>query len=113
MRVALLSSNAQSANAIGKLVREKVLFFVERGADVRHFVESAHPLDPELTPYCEVVARPETAGPVWEFLRDADLVVAEYPHWYDLLHYLPLLAGGKPRLIVEYHGVTPPAFWHG
>src|SRR5204863_357606 len=40
-----------------------------------------------------------------------DLVVAEYGQFYPLLNLLPLLAGGRPRLLVDYHGVTPPELW--
>src|SRR5687767_7975027 len=88
MRVALLTCNAQTRNAIGNQVAEKLAFFLERGAEVRVFLESA--------------------------LRvHADLGIADYAQCYDRLHCLPLLAGRKPRLVLDYHGVTPAQHWQG
>ena len=46
MRVALLSHNARAGDAIGNQVAEKLTFFLDRGAEVRVFVEcdrSPHP----------------------------------------------------------------------
>src|SRR6476659_235855 len=111
MRVALISCNGRTGNAIGNQLAEKLRFFVERGADVRLFVQSAESLHSELASCAHVVADVETSGPVWDYLAAADLILADYPHWYDLLHYLPLVAGKKPRIVVEYHGVTPPSLW--
>ena len=51
MRVALLSANAQFHNAVGNSIAEKVRFFVERGAEVRAFVEDGRRLHPFLRPY--------------------------------------------------------------
>src|SRR5205807_2458231 len=55
----------------------------------------------------------EASGPAWDFLAGSDLVIADFAQAYDLLHFLPLLAGGKPRLVLEYHGITPPRFSAG
>jgi glycosyltransferase involved in cell wall biosynthesis len=113
MRVALLSYNAQAGNAIGNQLREKLFFFLERQADVQLFVDSAARLHPDLQPFCQVVSRVEIGGEAWEYLSQADLVLVDYPHWYELLHFLPLLVGKRPRIILEYHGVTPPGLWQG
>src|SRR5262249_54770570 len=47
----------------------------------------------------------------WAFLTSADLVVAEFGHAYPLLGLLPLIGEGKPRIVIDYHGVTPPEWW--
>lgn len=107
MRVAFLSHNARHGDAIGGQLLAKVLYFLERGADVRVLLETDDSLHPDVAPHAAMVARIEMKGPVWDYLAECDLVFAEYPHWYELLHYLPLLAGKRPRIVVEYHGVTP------
>jgi glycosyltransferase involved in cell wall biosynthesis len=111
MRVALLSCNAQAGDAIGNQVAEKLAFFRDRAADVRVFVESDHRLHPAVRPWCWVVRGAEPRGEAWRFLRGADLVVAEFGQYYGLLGLLPLLAGGKPRVLLDYHGITPPGLW--
>ena len=59
MRVALLSFNARAGDAIGNQVAEKLAFFLERGADVRVFVQSDQHLHPAVRPYCRICsARP-------------------------------------------------------
>jgi glycosyltransferase involved in cell wall biosynthesis len=113
MRVVLLSHNANVGDAIGNNVAEKVAFFRERAADVRVFVESARGLHPDVAPFCEVVQSAEPGGECWRYLRSADLVCAEFGQYYPLLALLPLLAGGKQRVILDYHGITPPELWGG
>jgi len=111
MRVALLSHNAQAGDAIGNQVAEKLAFFLERGSDVRVFVESDHDLHPCVGPYAERFRPSQPEGDAWLFLTSADLVIAEYGQYYPLLNLLPLLAGGRPRILLDYHGVTPPDLW--
>jgi glycosyltransferase involved in cell wall biosynthesis len=111
MRVALLTYNAQAGDAIGNQVAEKLAFFSDRGADVRVFVESDQRLHPALRPFCQQLTSPEPVGEGWQFLASADLVVVEYGQYYGLLGLLPLLVGGKPRILFDYHGVTPPDLW--
>jgi glycosyltransferase involved in cell wall biosynthesis len=113
MRVGLISSSGQARNAIGNQLAEKLGFFVDRGADVRIFLQSAQRLHPALRRHVQVIDKVQTSGPVWEFLAGADLVIADLAEAYDLLHFLPLLAGGKPRLLVDYHGITPAHLWSG
>src|SRR4051794_26326240 len=103
MRVALLSYNAQAGDAVGNQVAEKLAFFVERGADVRVFVETDRLLHPVVRPHSQVLA-PEPRGDGWRFLTSADLVVVEYSQHYRLLGLLPLLAGGRARILFDYHG---------
>src|SRR5262245_25539562 len=112
MRVAFLSHNAQSGDAIGNQLAEKLAFFVERGADVRVFVERAEQLHPVVRPHAEVL-KSEPRGQGWQWLAAADLVIVEFGQFYELLTLLPLLAGGKPRILMDYHGVTPPELWSG
>ena len=111
MRVALLSYNAQLHNAIGNCIVEKVRFFQERGAEVRVFVQDGRQLNPALLSCAVEVAQPNVTGPTWEYLRQADLVFAVYAQAHELLQYLPLLAGAGPRIVLDYHGVTPPDLW--
>ncbi|MCI0684315.1 MAG: glycosyltransferase [Gemmataceae bacterium] len=113
MRVALLTCNAQARNAIGNQVAEKAGFFLERGAQVRVFLEDRERLHPDLHSLAEQVREVSAHGPVWDYLVDADLVIADYAQFYDLLHYLPLLVGRKPRMVFDYHGVTPAQHWEG
>ncbi len=113
MRVALLSHNARAHDAVGNHVAETAAFFLDRGAAVRLFVSSAAGVHPALRGCTEPVQAAAPHGPVWDYLAGADLVIAQYAQAYDLLHFLPLLAGGRPRLVLDYHSVTPPALWPG
>jgi glycosyltransferase involved in cell wall biosynthesis len=110
MRVALLSHSAQSGDAIGRQLAEKAAFFLDRGADVRLFVETDRRLHNGLRPHTSRFAPPEPRGPHWRFLTSADLIVVEYSQYFALLELLPLLAGGRPRILFDYHCVTPPEF---
>ena len=112
MRVALLSGNAPVHNAVGNQIAEKVRFFQERGAEVRVFVQDARGLHPDVRSCCVEVAEPSAEGPVWDYLRHADLVLAVYAQYFDLLQYLPRLAGEGPRIVFDYLGVTPADLWH-
>ncbi len=61
---------------------------------------------------CTVEVRaPSLDAPVWEELRQADLIFAVYAQYHDLMQYLPLLAGTGPRIVFDYLGVTPPELW--
>jgi O-antigen biosynthesis protein len=113
MRVALLSYNARAHDAIGNHLAETVAVFLERGSAVRVFVQSADGLHPALRDCTEPVDTAEAQGPTWDYLAGADLVIAQFAQACTLLNFLPLLAGGKPRLLLDYHGVTPPALWTG
>jgi glycosyltransferase involved in cell wall biosynthesis len=109
MRVALLSHAAPAGDAIGRQLAEKVAVFVDRGAEVRLFVTSDRRLHPALRPYTHRYAPAVPRGPHWEFLAAADLIFVEYSQHDPLFDLLPLLAGGRPRIVFDYHGVTPPA----
>src|SRR5438128_2445538 len=100
MRVALLSQNARAGDAIGNLLADKLTFFLDRGADVRVFIEDAGRVHPAVQAhgYCLEADM--------QFLSSADLLAVEYGQHYRLLELLPLLAGGKPRILFDYHGVT-------
>jgi O-antigen biosynthesis protein len=111
MRVALLTHHAPAGDAIGEQMAEKLAFLLERGADVRIFLESDQRLVPSLRGYTSVVADGVPDEEAWEFLTTADLIVAEYGHFYPLLHLLPRLCGGRARILFDYHGVTPRELW--
>jgi glycosyltransferase involved in cell wall biosynthesis len=108
MRVALLSHSAPAGDAIGRQLAEKVAVFADRGADVRLFVTSDARLDPTLVPFTHKFAPAKPQGPHWRFLKSADLISVEYSQHDPLFDLLPLLCGGRPRIIFDYHGVTPP-----
>jgi glycosyltransferase involved in cell wall biosynthesis len=108
MRVALLSCTARVGDAIGNQVAEKLSVFLERGADVRVFLESLEQLHPRIGAHAQLMtAEPDGAG--WEFLRSADLVSVEFGQYYCLLGLLPLLTSN--RIVIDYHGITPPPLW--
>jgi glycosyltransferase involved in cell wall biosynthesis len=113
MRVALVSYNARSGDAIGNLVAEKLTFFHEHGADVRVFIEDDQNLHPVVRPFCRRVADTQPRGSEWEYASRADLVSFEYGLAYQLLDWLPLLARAQRRILFDYHGITPPALWRG
>jgi glycosyltransferase involved in cell wall biosynthesis len=108
MRVALLSHSAPAGDAIGRQLAEKVAFFLDRGANVRVFVSSVLNLNPALKPFTHRYSPAEPSGPNWQYLQSADLVCVEYSQHDPLTALLPLLAGDRPRIIFDYHGVTPP-----
>lgn len=111
MRVALLSYNARAGDAIGNQVAEKLAFFLDQGAHVLVLVEDDRHLHPAVRPHARALRSPEPAGEAWRFLASADLVVVEFGQAYRLLDLLPLLAGGRPRILFDYHGVTPADLW--
>jgi glycosyltransferase involved in cell wall biosynthesis len=113
MRVAILSHNARASDAIGNLLAEKVAFFLERGADVRVFVEDDRRLHLLVGRHCRLVSNREPDGSVWEYLLAADLIIIEYGMAYGLLQWLPLLARAGKRILFDYHGITPPSLWNG
>jgi len=110
MRVALLSRTARAGDAIGNQVAEKLAHFLERGAAVRVFLESSENLHPQVAAHAQRISA-EARGEAWEFLRSADLVCVEFGQYYSLLGLLPLLAHGRVRILIDYHGITPPALW--
>lgn len=112
MRVALLSGNAPAHNAIGNQIAEKVRFFQDRGAEVRVFVQDAQRLHPALRGCCSEVAHAPADGPVWDYLGQCDLIFAVYAQHFELLECLPRLAGKGPRIVFDYHGVTPVDLWN-
>jgi glycosyltransferase involved in cell wall biosynthesis len=111
MRVAFLSSRAPNHDAIGNQLAEKVAFFVEREADVRVFLESDDKLTPFLRPFSRRLNANKPDADAWRYLSTADLIFAEYSQWFELMHWLPLLAGEKSRVVFDYHGVTPVSLW--
>jgi glycosyltransferase involved in cell wall biosynthesis len=112
MRVALVTSNAPAGNAIGNQVAEKLAFFLDRGAEVRVLLESMDRMHPDVRPHAQVMA-PKPEGEGWDYLAGCDLACFEYGQYYPLLGLLPLLHGSRPRVLIDYHGITPPELWSG
>src|SRR5262245_55508520 len=110
MRVAIVSYRAPAGDAIGNQVAEKLAFFRERGAAVRVFLDSLRDVHSDVRPVAEGLAQ-EPHGDGWRFITSADLVLVEYGQYYAQLGLLPLLAGGRPQILIDYHGVTPPELW--
>lgn len=113
MRAAVLAHNACDGDAIGNRLAAKVRLLLRRGWQVRVFVESGSRLHPALAERttqttadalrkCEVDYR---------WLCDCDLVLVEFGVASDLLRLLPSLPKPGPRILAEYHGVTPPHLW--
>lgn len=113
MRVALLTNNARSGDAVGNQVAEKIVFFRERGVHVRVFLQEDRQLHPGVRPAAPVVVGPGQHAACRAFLAGADLVVADYSQYYSLLSLIPEAPDGRPRVVFDYHGVTPPALWPG
>jgi glycosyltransferase involved in cell wall biosynthesis len=111
VRVALLSCNARPGDAIGNQVAAKCRFFRERGAEVRVILEWDQPVHPDVADAVVIWPNPSPVGECWDYLQSCDLIVAEYGQYYALFGLLPLLADGHARIIVDYHGVTPPELW--
>jgi glycosyltransferase involved in cell wall biosynthesis len=105
MRVALFSRNARSADAIGQQVNAKLQYFLQRGAEVRLYLEEAGHLPLDVKTIVGTAAR--TWKTEQDYLKSSDLVIAEFGAAYDLMHLLPALASQGPRIIVDYHGITP------
>lgn len=108
MRVAILSHAAAAHDAVGGQVLAKTRLFLERGAAVRVFVHTDRRLHPFLRPLTTVLRQADASGPAWQWMAEADLAIVEFSQDCPLLHLLPLLADAKPRVLVDYHGVTPP-----
>lgn len=106
MRVALLTQNARSGDAIGRHIVEKVAYFLDRGARVHVVVSDLCGLHPSLKSLT-VPANESIGGASWSVLKSADLIVVDFPQYYPQLDWLPLLADGKRRIVFDYHGVTP------
>ncbi|MFO0964766.1 MAG: glycosyltransferase [Gemmataceae bacterium] len=113
MRIAILAHGAPQYDAVGNQVAEKVAFFQERGAEVRLFLHTERDLPASLRPLATTVPAAPSAGPVWTYLAGCDLVVAEFSVHFPLLDVLPLLARERPKIAVDYHGVTPPEWADG
>ena len=84
-----------------------VPIFLERGADVRVFLESSERLHPLVRDHCRVVQGAEPDADAWTFLSSTDLVVVEYGHFYRLLHWLPLLVSAAARGVTPHPGPPP------
>src|SRR5439155_3110339 len=76
MRVVFLSGNARPADAIGNQIAEKAAFFLERGADVRVYVEEARPLHPALTSLASALDADRMPAEAAQALAAADLIIA-------------------------------------
>ena len=113
MRVAQIAHSAPHGDAIGNQVAARAAFFREHAADVRVYVESDARLHPNLLPIAQTVANESEREAILGDLRHCDLVIVDYSQSYRLLDVLPKLAGKGPRILFDYHGVTPPQFWPG
>ncbi len=111
MRVALIAHSAPRGDAIGNQVAARAGFFRERAADVRVYVESDARLHPDLLPITQVVNTPTELDAILADLRHCDLIVVDYSQNFQLLELIPSAAGRGPRIVFDYHGVTPPEFW--
>jgi glycosyltransferase involved in cell wall biosynthesis len=113
MRAAVLARNACVGDAIGERVAAKVRCLLQRGWEVRLFVESADMLHPELTLLtCRTSARDLWHTPSRrDWLCQTDLILVEFGIASDLLALLPALPRPRPWIVAEYHGVTPPDLW--
>src|SRR5260221_6631254 len=112
MRVTLISHNACSGEAIGNQSAGRCAFFRDRGAEIQLLVESDQRLHPEVRAFARVVSAGDLK-PIADEVRPCDLLIADYGRYYPLLELLPAVAGTGPRILLDYHGVTPPELWDG
>jgi glycosyltransferase involved in cell wall biosynthesis len=68
-------------------------------------------LHPALEGCAVEATKPSVDGPVWDYLRQTDLIIAVYAQYFDLLQFLPRLVATGPRIVFDYHGVTPAEYW--
>src|SRR5262249_620528 len=108
MRVALITHNARTGDAVGNQVAAKAAFFRDRGAGVCAYVESERDLQPSLRAMLRSVDATESLPELAAELAEFDLLCIEYSQHYRLLEVLPLFVPRRPKILVEYHGVTPP-----
>jgi glycosyltransferase involved in cell wall biosynthesis len=113
MRVAQIAHSAPFGDAIGNQIAARAAFFREHAADVQVYVESDARLHPSLLPLAQTVVSESEREAILGDLRRCDLVTVDYSQSFRLLDLLPKLAGQGPRILFDYHGVTPPQFWHG
>lgn len=113
MRIAFLSQNACTGDAIGGQLAGKVAAAQDAGHEVRVYLSEAARLRPEV----EAVAVVASPRDLWrsaherDFLLGADAVVVEYGGDFPLLDLLPALRRRGRRILFCYRGVTPPEFW--
>jgi glycosyltransferase involved in cell wall biosynthesis len=111
MRVAFLSHNAQSGDAVGNQLARKVCQFVARGWEVRVVVESDLRLHPAVRPYSQPVPVGRPTPEALHYIAQCDLMVIEFSQYLALLDWLPVMVGKRPRIVFDYHGVTPRRLW--
>ena len=111
MRVALFSYSAQAGDGVGNHVARQLRFFLGRGAEVRVFLHSGQRIHPGVQPHATILAGDRPSEADRSYLATADLVIIQYSLSYPLIWWLPLLAGSGTRILLDYHGVTPPELW--
>lgn len=113
MRAAVLAHNACDGDAIGNRLAAKVRLLLRRGWQVRVFVESAQRIHPALADWTtETTAEAlRKSGEHYRWLCECDLILVEFGVTFGLLQLLPSLPRPGPRIVAEYHGVTPPHLW--
>ena len=109
MRVGVLAENARQGNAVGNHIAEIARFFQDRGSELRVFLEDPRQLHPALSQ----LATTNRDHQVPHYLTTCDFVFVCYAGDYRLLHWLPMLAGTGPRIVLDYLGVTPAELWAG
>lgn len=110
MKISLLNLNLVAEDAIGTSIINMARFFLQRGDEVRIFVE--HP--PEGVPrdikdLCSVLSLGTLIGGTQEHFNLSDLFIYHYPGYYLLLESIKGIERGT--VIFDYHGVTPPELW--
>jgi glycosyltransferase involved in cell wall biosynthesis len=113
MRVALLAHNAQSGDALGNQLAAKAAALRERGDEVQVFLESIQHLHPQLLDAVQLVPGDFSLETLAEQLRSYELLIVEYSQYFRALEVLPLLTESNVKIVFDYHGVTPPQYWHG
>ncbi|MEA3346385.1 MAG: glycosyltransferase family 4 protein, partial [Chloroflexota bacterium] len=110
MRISLIITVLNTKDAIGTIIINMAHLFLQRGDEVRIFVE--HPPErvaKDIKDLCTVLPLGTLIGGTQEHFNLSDLFIYHYPGYYPLLESIKGIERGT--VIFDYHGVTPPELW--
>jgi glycosyltransferase involved in cell wall biosynthesis len=111
MRIAILAIHIRGADAVGLQLIQWIRMLHELGHTTELYVEQiGRDVPPDVLAITVAVdGATFQHSPYWTNVQRADLVICDYPAYFDLAESLRLLTG--PPILWSYHGVTPPDQW--
>lgn len=115
MRVSLIHASLPAHSAVGQALIHKAHFFLERGDEVRIFLQATTGAVPGelkgVTSFCDLgdLLTPSRQRDSWQQFSRSDLIVYEYGLWYPLAESIKAVTDAV--VLFDYHGVTPPELW--